>query len=113
MSEETVESVSQEELRGILEAKKSVLELVKVAEEAARVAKMADLQYQVTVQQVFINHGLSTSDRIDDSTGVITRGPVAEPVESEAVAEASEAPEAPEAPVEPVVEAGAGEEATA
>ncbi len=68
------EKITPEELKAIADAAVKRNNATQVAERAVLEARNAELQHQVTVQHVFMKYGLTFNDKIDDNTGVITRG---------------------------------------
>lgn len=71
--DEEKEYISKDELGNILVAKNKVIQLAQAATKANDEVKIADLEYRVVVQHVFIQHNLTVDDKIDDATGEITR----------------------------------------
>lgn len=78
-AEKKEEKVDDEDLKNMLAAKEKVQQAVNVANRATNDARIADLEYKVMVQHIFIKNNLSFNDKIDDATGVITRGTSEEP----------------------------------
>lgn len=77
------EFVNQEDMTAISQAKNRLALAVSEAEKAAANAKIADLEYRSTVQHIFIKYNMAITDRIDDSTGEIFRGPDESAAESD------------------------------
>lgn len=59
-------------------AKSKVALAVSEAEKTSANAKIADLEYRVLVQHIFLKYGMSVNDRIEDNNGQIIRVPVSE-----------------------------------
>ena len=75
------DKITEEELKAITDAAAKRNVAVAAAERATMEAKTATLEaknaeliHQVNVQHVFMKYGLTFTDKIDDKTGVITRG---------------------------------------
>jgi hypothetical protein len=67
------DQLTADELKRIFDATTLKKDKVNIAERAVLEAKNAELAHQVTVQHIFLKYGLSFDDKIDDSTGIITR----------------------------------------
>lgn len=67
------EFISKEDALKINDAKSKLTEATQAAQRAALEAKNAELEYQVTVQHIFLKYGLSVKDNINTDTCEITR----------------------------------------
>lgn len=67
------EFISKEDSLKINDAKSKFTEATQAAQRAALEAKNAELEYQVTVQHIFLKYGLSVKDNINTDTCEITR----------------------------------------
>lgn len=68
-----MEKIDGGDLLNIVAAKSKVEISVVEAEKYALAAKLADAQYRMVVNNIFMKYGLSKGDTIDDKTGEITR----------------------------------------
>ena len=68
-----VASIEENDLQVITTAKQRAISAAQQAEKVVAEAKVAELEYRNVVQQVFLKYGLSLQDRIDETTGLITR----------------------------------------
>lgn len=69
----TGEFIDPDDMAKIAAAKNNVTLAVAEYEKYGSKAKIADLEYRGLVQHIFIKYGMSINDRIEDSTGQITR----------------------------------------
>jgi hypothetical protein len=68
-----VTSISQEDLDLINKARLKTLNAAYQAEKVVSEARIADLEQQVTVRNVYIKYGLTVDCKIDENTGFISR----------------------------------------
>jgi hypothetical protein len=61
-----------EELQGVVDARTKGVEAAKVADAAIKDAKIAELEYKIQLQQLFLEKGLDARCNVDVSTGVVT-----------------------------------------
>ena len=66
-----VEQIPMEKLQHVLEARKSVAELTETANQAATQAKLAELEFRIELQQVYLNNSLFGGCAIDIFTGAV------------------------------------------
>jgi uncharacterized coiled-coil protein SlyX len=64
-----VEQIPTENLKHVPETRKTVTELTEAANQATTHAKLAELEFRVELQQVYINNGLSGSCVVDIFAG--------------------------------------------
>lgn len=67
------EYLAEGDLARILEAKNKAVQALQTANAATSEAKIADLEYRVLVQHMFIKYELRPNDRIEDANGRIVR----------------------------------------
>lgn len=67
-----VTEISKEELAPVVTARTKTLELAQVAEQAIKDARMAELEFKVQIQQMYLEKGLDANCRVDINTGVVT-----------------------------------------
>lgn len=67
------EFISKEDALKLTEATQAAQRAAQAAQRAALEAKNAELEYQVTVQHIFLKYGLSVKDNINTDTCEITR----------------------------------------
>lgn len=76
MSEEKEEEfIDPDDMAQISAAKSKVALAVSEAEKTSANAKIADLEYRVLVQHIFLKYNMSVNDRIEDGNGQIIRVP--------------------------------------
>ena len=67
-----ITKINEEQLTPIVSARTKTLELAQVAEQAIKDARMAELEFKVQIQQLYLEKGLDSNCRVDISTGVVT-----------------------------------------
>lgn len=67
-----VNEVSKEALAPVIEFRIKAVELAQAAEIAIKNARTAELEYQVRIQKLYIDHGLTRDCKVDINTGAIT-----------------------------------------
>ena len=70
-TEGRVELLSKDKLERVQASHSKLSELTKAAENALTNAKLADLEFRVELQQIYINNGLSGSCVVDVFTGAV------------------------------------------
>jgi hypothetical protein len=81
-----VTHITKEELEPVVEARIAAVEAAKNAETALKNAQLAELEFKVKSQQLYLNNGLNANCRIDTKNGEVTWP-------DEVVAEPSDTPE--------------------
>jgi len=69
---EKLTQISGEDLAPVVQARAGALELAAQAEKAYKDARVAELEYKVKVQELYISKGLDANCRIDMNTGTVT-----------------------------------------
>lgn len=67
-----VTEISKEQLAPIVTARTKTIELAQAAEQAIKDARMAELEFKVQIQQLYLEKGLDSNCRVDIGTGVVT-----------------------------------------
>lgn len=67
-----VTEISQQDLGPVSAARAKAVELAKSAEEAIKDARIAEMEFKVTIQQLYLEKGLAPNCRVDLGTGVVT-----------------------------------------
>lgn len=67
-----VTEISKEQLAPIVTARAKTLELAAAAEQAIKDARMAELEFKVQIQQLYLEKGLDSNCRVDINTGAVT-----------------------------------------
>jgi len=67
-----ITEISREQLAPIVTARTKTIELAQVAEQAIKDARMAELEFKVQIQQLYLEKGLNSNCRVDINTGVVT-----------------------------------------
>jgi hypothetical protein len=81
-----IEKLDKEHLDLILVARDKAAAASAEAEKLVSAARIAELEFRVTVQEVFLANGLDPNCRVDQTTGNITWPAPAEVVETTAAA---------------------------
>lgn len=68
-----METISKEDMEILNKGKATVQNSLLRAEKVAAEAKIADLEYRMLVQHIFLKYNMGLNDTIDDSTGEIKR----------------------------------------
>src|SRR5271157_1369150 len=68
---ERIEQIPSEKLANVIKASSKVTELTKEAEQAVLQARLADLEFRVEIQQVYLNNGLSAQCVLNIHTGKV------------------------------------------
>lgn len=82
-----ITEINKEQLQPIVTARTKTIELAQVAEQAIKDARMAELEFKVMIQQLYLEKGLDSNCRVDINTGVVTWPDVPAEVVEEPVAE--------------------------
>ncbi len=64
-----VTQISTEEMAPVIAARAKALEVAGVAERALKDARVAELEFQVQIQQLYLAKGLDPNCRLDSTTG--------------------------------------------
>ena len=83
--------ISTERLVPLVEARNKAIALTQAAEAGVKDARMAEMEFKVHIQQLYLENGLNKDCRIDISTGVVT-WPEEEVVVASGVAEVEDKP---------------------
>lgn len=67
-----ITEISKEQLAPIVTARSKTIELAQAAEQAIKDARMAELEFKVQIQQLYLEKGLDQNCRVDINTGVVT-----------------------------------------
>jgi hypothetical protein len=67
-----VTEISQQDLGPVSAARAKAVELAKGAEEAIKDARLAEMEFKITIQQLYLEKGLAPNCRVDLGTGVVT-----------------------------------------
>lgn len=63
--------ISKEELEPIITARGKALEAAKIADNALKDARLADLEFKVQIQQLYLAKGLDSNCQVDISNGAV------------------------------------------
>jgi len=64
--------VSKESLDPISVARQKAIDLANAAERAIKDARMAEMEYKILIQQLYLDNRLVTDCRVDLASGVVT-----------------------------------------
>jgi len=64
--------VSKESLDPISGARQKAIDLANAAERAIKDARMAEMEYKILIQQLYLDNRLVTDCRVDLASGVVT-----------------------------------------
>jgi len=67
-----VTQITKEEMEPVVSARAKALEAASVAEKALKDARLAELEFKVQIQQMYLAKGLDPNCKVDISTGTIT-----------------------------------------
>lgn len=67
-----ITEISKEQLAPIVTARSKTIELAQAAEQAIKDARMAELEFKVQIQQLYLEKSLDQNCRVDINTGVVT-----------------------------------------
>jgi len=67
-----VTQISKEEMEPVVVARGKAMEAASLAEKALKDAKLAELEFKVQIQQLYLAKGLDPNCRVDISTGQIS-----------------------------------------
>ncbi len=67
-----ITEISKEQLAPVVTARTKTIELAQAAEQAIKDARMAELEFKVLIQQLYLEKGLDSNCRVDINTGVVT-----------------------------------------
>lgn len=67
-----ITEIGKEQLAPIVTARTKTIELAQAAEQAIKDARMAELEFKVQIQQLYLEKGLDANCRVDINTGVVT-----------------------------------------
>ena len=77
-----VTQISKEELEPVVQARGKAVEAAQNADKALKDARLAELEFKVQTQQMFLEKGLDPNCRVDISNGTIAWPEEAVPAES-------------------------------
>lgn len=63
--------VNKEELEPIITSRSKAVEAAQIAEKALKDARLAELEFKVQIQQLYLNNNLDANCRVDISTGEV------------------------------------------
>lgn len=64
--------ISTESLGPVVEARNKAISLHQAAEASVKDARMAEMEFKVQIQQLYLEKGLDKDCRVDIGTGVVT-----------------------------------------
>lgn len=64
--------ISKEALQPVVDARTKAVDLAKVAEDAMKDARLAEMEFKVQIQQLYLENGLHQDCRVDINSGVVT-----------------------------------------
>jgi hypothetical protein len=67
-----VSQISKEDLKPVVAAREKAMDVAKIAEQAMKDARLAELEFKVEIQQLYIAKGLDMNCRVDVSTGAVS-----------------------------------------
>jgi hypothetical protein len=67
-----VTEINKEALEPVLVARDKAVELAQAADRAMKEARLAELEFKVQIQQLYLEKGLDSNCRVDITTGVVT-----------------------------------------
>jgi len=67
-----VTQITKEEMEPVVSARAKALEAASVAEKTLKDARLAELEFKVQIQQMYLAKGLDPNCKVDISTGTIT-----------------------------------------
>jgi len=67
-----ITQVNKEALAPVVTSRQKAIDLAQAAEQAMKDARLAELEFKVQIQQLYIEKGLDINCRVDISTGVVT-----------------------------------------
>ncbi len=67
-----ITEISKEQLAPVVTARTKTIELAQAAEQAIKDARMAELEFKVLIQQLYLEKGLDSNCRVDIGTGFVT-----------------------------------------
>jgi hypothetical protein len=67
-----VTTISKDVLEPVVVARNKAVELAHVAEAAIKDARLAELEFKVQIQQLYLEKGLDANCRVDIGTGQVT-----------------------------------------
>lgn len=67
-----VTKIDHDDLKQVAETRAKAVTLAKSAEEAIKDARIAEMEFKVTIQQLYLEKGLNANCRVDLGTGVVT-----------------------------------------
>lgn len=101
-----VTEISKEALQPVVAARTKAVDLAKAAEDAMKDARLAEMEFKIQIQQLYLEKGLHQDCRVDINSGTVTWPE--EMVEESA----PKKKRTPKKKAEPKVEAETTEEAT-
>lgn len=72
--------ISKEDLEPVVTARSKAIDLATAAEKSMKDARLAELEFKVSIQQLYLQNGLAADCRVDIASGQVTwpEEPVAE-----------------------------------
>ncbi len=67
-----VTEISKEALQPVVDARNKAVELAQAAQEAIKNGRLAELEFKVQIQQLYLEKGLDANCRVDITTGAVT-----------------------------------------
>jgi hypothetical protein len=67
-----VTEISKEALQPVVAARAKAVDLAKAAEDAMKDARLAEMEFKVQIQQMYLEKGLHQDCRVDITTGRVT-----------------------------------------
>jgi hypothetical protein len=67
-----VTEISKEALQPVVVARSKAVDLAKAAEDAMKDARLAEMEFKVQIQQLYLEKGLHQDCRVDITTGNVT-----------------------------------------
>lgn len=72
MTVNKVTEIKREELVPVISARAKAVELAQAAEQAMKEARVAELEFRVQVQQLYLEKGLNPTCKVDLATGIVS-----------------------------------------
>ena len=85
-----ITEISKEDMEPIVTSRTKAIESASVAEKALKDARLAELEFKVQIQQLYLAKGLDPNCKVDISTGVVSWPGDPEPETVSVISETSE-----------------------
>ena len=102
-----VTEINKEALGPVLAARDKAVQLAQEADRAMKEARLAELEFKVQIQQLYLEKGLDSNCRVDITTGAVTWPPEEEVKAEEETPKKKRAPKKKAEKEEPAEEASA------